>query len=250
MCRVLDVCVTGDSACSLPAQTIPADVLKTVREWTLSIAKELKVVGLINIQFAIQDDIPYIIEANPRASRYAQTDTTHTQMQRAAGLSVRTGAAPNVHSSAMTCCSWCPVCVCVCVCVCHRTVPFVAKAVGHPIAKYASLLMSGRTLADVGLTEEPKPDHVAVKEVVLPFRKFAGCDTLLGPEMRSTGEVSVTRLLHAQPLSAQACVAAICSVLLTEYSVAACVTCGFAAQCSMREVAVVCDVLRCAGDGY
>lgn len=60
---------------------------------------------------------------------------------------------------------------------------------GHPIAKYASLLMAGRSLADVGLTVEPKPDHVAVKEVVLPFRKFAGCDTLLGPEMRSTGEV-------------------------------------------------------------
>lgn len=68
--------------------------------------------------------------------------------------------------------------------------PFVAKAVGHPIAKYASLLMSGKTLKEVGLTEEPLPTkHVAVKEVVLPFRKFPGCDTLLGPEMRSTGEV-------------------------------------------------------------
>lgn len=64
-------CLAGDSACSLPAQTIPENVLKVVREWTLSIAKELKVVGLINIQFAIQDDVPYIIEANPRASRYA-----------------------------------------------------------------------------------------------------------------------------------------------------------------------------------
>lgn len=70
-----------------------------------------------------------------------------------------------------------------------RTVPFVAKAVGHPIAKYASLLMAGRTLADIKFTEEPKPDYVSVKEVVLPFEKFPGCDVLLGPEMRSTGEV-------------------------------------------------------------
>lgn len=78
---------SGDSACSIPTQTLPESVLKTVREWTVAIAKELKVLGLINIQFAVQDDIPYIIEANPRAS---------------------------------------------------RTVPFVAKAVGHPIAKYVS----------------------------------------------------------------------------------------------------------------
>mmetsp|Transcript_22911 Transcript_22911/g.50216 ORF Transcript_22911/g.50216 Transcript_22911/m.50216 type:complete len:1179 (-) Transcript_22911:261-3797(-) len=129
---------SGDSACSIPTQTISNSVLKTVRDWTTAIATELKVVGLINIQFAVQDDVPYIIEANPRAS---------------------------------------------------RTVPFVAKAVGHPIAKYASLLMSGKTLKEVGLMEEPLPGHVAVKEVVLPFNKFAGCDTLLGPEMRSTGEV-------------------------------------------------------------
>ena len=68
--------------------------------------------------------------------------------------------------------------------------PFVAKAVGHPIAKYASLAMAGKTLAEIGLTEEPIPTtHVAVKEVVLPFAKFPGADTLLGPEMRSTGEV-------------------------------------------------------------
>lgn len=83
----------------------------------------LQVVGLINIQWAIQDDLPYIIEANPRAS---------------------------------------------------RTVPFVAKAIGHPIAKYASLVMSGMTLADINFTEEPHPENVSVKEVVLPFNKFAG----------------------------------------------------------------------------
>jgi len=129
---------SGDSACSLPTQTISPAVLEVIKSWTAKIAKELKVIGLINVQFAVQDDVPYIIEANPRAS---------------------------------------------------RTVPFVAKAVGHPIAKYASLLMSGKTLQEINFTEEPHPPHVAVKEVVLPFSKFPGADTLLGPEMRSTGEV-------------------------------------------------------------
>jgi carbamoyl-phosphate synthase large subunit len=114
-------------------------MLAKVREWTPAIAKELKVVGLMNIQYAVQNEKLYIIEANPRAS---------------------------------------------------RTVPFVAKAVGHPIAKYASLLMAGMTLEEVGFTEEPVlTTHVAVKEAVLPFDKFPGADTLLGPEMRSTGEV-------------------------------------------------------------
>lgn len=70
-----------------------------------------------------------------------------------------------------------------------RTVPFVAKAIGHPLAKYASLVMSGKTLKEIGFEKEVIPDHVAVKEAVLPFDKFPGCDTLLGPEMRSTGEV-------------------------------------------------------------
>lgn len=129
---------SGDSACSIPPQTISEDCLDVIRDWTPKIAKALGVVGLINIQYAVQDNQVYIIEANPRAS---------------------------------------------------RTVPFVAKAINHPIASYASLLMSGVTLKELGFTEEPKPDHVAVKEAVLPFDKFAGADTLLGPEMRSTGEV-------------------------------------------------------------
>ena len=129
---------SGDSACSIPPQTISESCLETIRDWTPKIAKALGVVGLINIQYAIQDNQVYIIEANPRAS---------------------------------------------------RTVPFVAKAIGHPLAKYASLLMAGKTLAEIGFTEEPKLDHVAVKEAVLPFDKFQGADTLLGPEMRSTGEV-------------------------------------------------------------
>ena len=127
---------SGDSACSLPAQTVPAATLDEMRAWTTRIAKELGVVGLINVQYCIKGGELYIIEANPRAS---------------------------------------------------RTVPFVAKAVGHPIAAYASLLMSGKTLAEIGFTEEPQIAHVAVKEVVLPFSKFPGADMLLGPEMRSTG---------------------------------------------------------------
>ena len=94
--------------------------------------------GLLNIQYCVQEEDVYIIEANPRAS---------------------------------------------------RTVPFVAKAVGHPLAAYASLLMSGMTLKEVGFESEPVLRHVAVKEAVLPFEKFAGADTLLGPEMKSTGEV-------------------------------------------------------------
>ncbi|KAK9835186.1 hypothetical protein WJX81_004384 [Elliptochloris bilobata] len=129
---------SGDSACSIPPQTIAQQSLDVIRDWTPKLARALKVVGLINIQYCVQDNLVYIIEANPRAS---------------------------------------------------RTVPFVAKAIGHPLAAYASLLMSGKTLADLGFTEEPVLNHVAVKEAVLPFEKFAGADTLLGPEMRSTGEV-------------------------------------------------------------
>jgi len=129
---------SGDSACSIPTQTISAEALAKIRENSIKLAKRLNVVGLINIQWAVYNGEPYIIEANPRAS---------------------------------------------------RTVPFVAKAVGHPMATYASLLMSGQSLEQIGLTEEPVPKHVAVKEAVLPFDKFPGADTLLGPEMRSTGEV-------------------------------------------------------------
>ena len=129
---------SGDSACSLPTQTIAEPCLAVIRDWTPKIARALKVVGLLNIQYCVQDGDVYIIEANPRAS---------------------------------------------------RTVPFVAKAVGHPLAAYASLLMAGATLPEIGFTSEPVLSHVAVKEAVLPFDKFAGADTLLGPEMKSTGEV-------------------------------------------------------------
>ena len=134
---------SGDSACSLPTISLSPAVLDRIRTWTVELAKALKVIGLMNIQFAVvgtQGYSPqvYILEANPRAS---------------------------------------------------RTVPFVAKAVGVPLAKLASLVMAGQTLESLGLTQEPKPRHISVKEAVLPFNKFPGTDTILGPEMRSTGEV-------------------------------------------------------------
>ncbi|CAI5503306.1 unnamed protein product [Closterium sp. Naga37s-1] len=130
---------SGDSACSLPTQTISEEALTTIRDWTTRLARKLNVVGLMNCQYAVMPTGEvYIIEANPRAS---------------------------------------------------RTVPFVAKAIGHPLAKYASLLMAGKTLHEIGFDKEVIPNHVSVKEAVLPFDKFPGCDVLLGPEMRSTGEV-------------------------------------------------------------
>ncbi len=129
---------SGDSACSLPYVSLSDTTVTTIRQWTVQLAQALKVIGLMNIQFAVQGEQVYIIEANPRAS---------------------------------------------------RTVPFVAKATGVPLAGYAARIMSGETLAELNYTEEVIPTHIAVKEAVLPFDKFAGTDTILGPEMRSTGEV-------------------------------------------------------------
>ncbi|MCU0518648.1 MAG: carbamoyl-phosphate synthase large subunit [Oscillatoria sp. Prado101] len=129
---------SGDSACSIPYITLSQPVLDTIRSWTAQLAKELKVVGLMNIQYAVQGEEVYILEANPRAS---------------------------------------------------RTVPFVSKAIGVPLAKLASRVMAGETLESLGFTQEVIPQHISVKEAVLPFDKFPGADTLLGPEMRSTGEV-------------------------------------------------------------
>lgn len=129
---------SGDSACSLPTITLGDKALATIRDWTFKLAKRLQVVGLMNIQFAVQGEQVYILEANPRAS---------------------------------------------------RTVPFVSKATGIPLAKVAVRVMAGKTLAELGVTEEIIPQHIAVKEAVLPFDKFPGTDTILGPEMRSTGEV-------------------------------------------------------------
>jgi carbamoyl-phosphate synthase large subunit len=129
---------SGDSACSIPYNSLSPAVLDTIRTWTIKLANALKVVGLMNIQYAVQGEQVYILEANPRAS---------------------------------------------------RTVPYVSKATGVPLAKIASLVMSGKTLASLGVTKEVIPQHIAVKEAVLPFNKFPNADTLLGPEMRSTGEV-------------------------------------------------------------
>jgi carbamoyl-phosphate synthase large subunit len=129
---------SGDSACSIPTISLSAEALNTIRTWTVKLAKALNVVGLMNIQYAIQGEQIYILEANPRAS---------------------------------------------------RTVPFVSKAIGIPLAKMAVRVMSGQSLEQLKFTQEVIPSHIAVKEAVLPFDKFAGTDTILGPEMRSTGEV-------------------------------------------------------------
>jgi len=117
---------------------LPESAIAIIRDWTEKLAKALKVVGLMNIQYAVQGEQVFIIEANPRAS---------------------------------------------------RTVPYVSKATGVPLAKVASLVMSGESLESLGVTTEVIPKHIAVKEAVLPFNKFPSTDTLLGPEMRSTGEV-------------------------------------------------------------
>ncbi|HMO90803.1 MAG TPA: carbamoyl-phosphate synthase large subunit [Pirellulaceae bacterium] len=133
---------SGDSACSIPCYSLPLAVVDEIRRATLSLAKALKVVGLMNVQFAVKktDGQPtvYVLEANPRAS---------------------------------------------------RTVPFVAKATGLQVACIAAKIMAGQTLQELGVTQEPSPKHVSVKESVFPFRKFVGVDVVLGPEMRSTGEV-------------------------------------------------------------
>ncbi|NLM02749.1 MAG: carbamoyl-phosphate synthase large subunit [Methanothermobacter wolfeii] len=131
---------SGDSACVIPPQTIPEDIIETIKDYTRRLALELDVVGLINIQYAVKpgsDPSVYILEANPRAS---------------------------------------------------RTVPFVSKATGVPLVKMAARLMMGSTLRELGLTGEGTVEHVAVKESVFPFIKLPGVDSVLGPEMKSTGE--------------------------------------------------------------
>jgi carbamoyl-phosphate synthase large subunit len=128
---------SGDSACALPPYSLPAPIVGRIREQTHALARELGVVGLMNVQFAVNQGQVYVLEVNPRAS---------------------------------------------------RTVPFVSKATGVPWAQVAARVMVGRKLAEMGL-REVTPPHVAVKEAVFPFAKFPGVDTVLGPEMRSTGEV-------------------------------------------------------------
>ncbi|MCD6706635.1 MAG: carbamoyl-phosphate synthase large subunit [Thiobacillus sp.] len=129
---------SGDSACSLPPYSLSQDVLDVMRRQTVAMAKALKVVGLMNVQFAIQGDTVYVLEVNPRAS---------------------------------------------------RTVPFVSKAIGAPLAKIAARAMAGISLKSQAFEKEIIPPYFSVKEAVFPFRKFPGVDTILGPEMKSTGEV-------------------------------------------------------------
>ncbi|MBU1248232.1 MAG: ATP-grasp domain-containing protein, partial [Proteobacteria bacterium] len=129
---------SGDSACVLPPHTVSSELVAEIERQTKALAKELCVVGLMNIQFAIKDDEVYIIEVNPRAS---------------------------------------------------RTVPFVSKATGVPLAKLATRVMMGEKIKDLKPWEMRKGGHVAVKEAVFPFNRFPGVDIILGPEMRSTGEV-------------------------------------------------------------
>lgn len=133
---------SGDSACVIPPFSLSAEVVQEIREATWAMARKLKVIGLMNVQYALKMEEGkmnvYVLEVNPRAS---------------------------------------------------RTVPFVAKATGVPVARLAAKIMTGFTLPQLGVVSEPLPKHVSIKESVFPFRKFAGVDIVLGPEMRSTGEV-------------------------------------------------------------
>jgi carbamoyl-phosphate synthase large subunit len=129
---------SGDAAMVMPPHTLPREMLATVRTATYALARELRVVGLMNVQFAIKDGALYVLEVNPRAS---------------------------------------------------RTVPFVAKAIGVPLAKLAAKVMAGAKLKDLGFTREFQPKHWCVKEAVFPFNRFPGAAIMLSPEMRSTGEV-------------------------------------------------------------
>ncbi|ADZ92854.1 carbamoyl-phosphate synthase large subunit [Marinomonas mediterranea] len=129
---------SGDSACSLPPYSLPADIQDEIRSMIKSMALELGVIGLMNTQLAVQDGEIFVIEVNPRAS---------------------------------------------------RTVPFVSKCIGRSLAQIAALVMAGKTLEEIGYTEEVIPSYYSVKEAVFPFNKFQGVDPILGPEMKSTGEV-------------------------------------------------------------
>ncbi len=129
---------SGDSACALPPYSLNDEAIEKIKLYTYQLAKELNVIGLMNIQYAVKNDVVYVLEVNPRAS---------------------------------------------------RTIPFVSKATGVQWAKVAAKLMTGLKLKDLGIEREPEVNHIAVKESVFPFNRFAGIDTILGPEMKSTGEV-------------------------------------------------------------
>lgn len=129
---------SGDSACVIPPYSLSDEIVDQIKKFTQALARELNVVGLMNVQYAVKEDTVYVLEVNPRAS---------------------------------------------------RTVPFVSKATGIPFARLASQVMVGRKLSEIGLNREIEIRHFAVKEAVFPFNRFPGVDPILGPEMRSTGEV-------------------------------------------------------------
>ena len=129
---------SGDAAMVLPPHTLSPQVIQSIRDYTHAMAHELKVIGLMNVQYAVKGETVYVLEVNPRAS---------------------------------------------------RTVPFVSKAIGVPLAKLAARVMAGKSLKKLGFTQEHWPKYWAVKESVFPFNRFHGQDILLSPEMRSTGEV-------------------------------------------------------------
>jgi len=129
---------SGDSAMAIPPYTMSEEILNEIRNATYKMAKELNIIGLMNVQYAVKDEKVYALEVNPRAS---------------------------------------------------RTVPFVSKTIGVPLAKLATKIMLGKKLKELGFSKEIITKHIAVKESVFPFNRFPGVDVILGPEMKSTGEV-------------------------------------------------------------
>jgi carbamoyl-phosphate synthase large subunit len=150
---------SGDSACVIPPHSLPAAVVEEIKRQTRELARELNVKGLMNVQFAVQRSA--LSAPDPAAN--GEPLTPHSARDAVYILEVNPRAS--------------------------RTVPFVSKATGLPLARYAALVMVGRTLDELGLRTEPAPRHFSVKESVFPFNKFPGVDIILGPEMRSTGEV-------------------------------------------------------------
>ncbi|MCM8792356.1 MAG: ATP-grasp domain-containing protein, partial [Candidatus Omnitrophica bacterium] len=129
---------SGDSAMALPPYSLSKNILEKIRQATYKLAKQLNIIGLMNVQYAVKDKKVYVLEVNPRAS---------------------------------------------------RTIPFVSKAIGIPLAKLATKVMLGKKLKELGFIREIIPEHISVKESVFPFNRFPGVDIILGPEMKSTGEV-------------------------------------------------------------
>ncbi len=159
---------SGDSACAIPPYSLPGPVVAEIRAATVALARELNVVGLMNVQYAVRWEEPGSEERGARGERNSRDLTGRRDVQ--------SDARPVVYVLEVN-----PRA--------SRTVPFVAKATGMPVAKIAAKVMAGISLAEQGVTEDPVPAAVSVKEAVFPFIKFSGVDIVLGPEMRSTGEV-------------------------------------------------------------